>query len=102
MVETKSFNREVIMKTHTISVIRCVGMAGFVLAFGIFAFGVLASRSATAQSQNSVSFGHADFAHHADNQQPTATSNSELPVITPILRADMLVADAPVALDVVD
>ena len=80
------------MKTHTISVIRCVGMAGFVLAFGIFAFGVLASRSATAQSQNSVSFGHADFAHHADNQQPTATSNSELPVITPILRADMLVA----------
>jgi tetratricopeptide (TPR) repeat protein len=76
------------MKTHTISVIRCVGMAGLVLAFG-----VLASRSATAQSQNSVSFGHTDLAHHADDQQPSTTAqNSALPVITPILRADMLVA----------
>jgi tetratricopeptide (TPR) repeat protein len=76
------------MKTHTISVIRCIGMAGLVLAFGIFA-----SRPATAQTQNSVSFGHADLAHHADDQQPSATGpNSALPVITPELRADMLVA----------
>jgi tetratricopeptide (TPR) repeat protein len=76
------------MKTHTISVIRCVGVAGLVLAFG-----VLAPRCAMAQSQNSVSFGHADFAHHADNQQPSATApDSALPVITPELRADILVA----------
>ena len=75
------------MKSHTISIIRCVGMAGLVLAFG-----VLATSAATAQSQNSVSFGHTDLAHHADDQQPTATSASELPVITPELRADMLAA----------
>jgi tetratricopeptide (TPR) repeat protein len=58
----------------------------------VFAFGILATRGATAQSQNSVSFGHADFAHHADNQQPSATPAAELPVITPELRADMLSA----------
>jgi tetratricopeptide (TPR) repeat protein len=85
------------MKSHTISTIRCLGMAGLVLAFGIFAFGALAPRCATAQSQNSVSFGHTDFAHHADgrqpdNQQPSATAASELTVITPELRADVLAA----------
>lgn len=77
------------MKSHTISFIRCLGMAGLV-----FAFGILATRSATAQSQNSVSFGH-----HADlgnsDQQPSATTpSSEFPVITPELRADMLSAHA--------
>ena len=76
------------MKSHTIGIIRCLGMAGFVLAFGMFA-----SRGVTAQSQNSVSFGHTDLAHHADDQQTSTTAqNSGLPVITPMMHADILVA----------
>ena len=75
------------MKSNAISFVRCLGMAGLV-----FAFGILASHSATAQSQNSVSFGHADFAHHSDQQPSATTPAAELPVITPELRADMLSA----------
>lgn len=75
------------MKSHTISFVRSLGMAGLVLAFGIFA-----SHSAMAQSQNSVSFGHSDLAHHSDQQSSATAPSSELPVVTPELRADMLVA----------
>jgi len=67
------------MKSISMSFIRWVGMVGLV-----FAFGVLASRCAVAQSQNTVNFGH------SDQQASASAANAELPVLTPELRADML------------
>ena len=68
-------------KLTALSFARWIGLAGL-----IFAFSSVASPKAPAQNRNLVSFGH------ADQQSPTAASNADLPVITPELRADMLVA----------
>lgn len=69
------------MKSTASPFARWIGLAGL-----IFAFSVAGSSRAPAQSYNLVSFGH------PDQQTPSTASNTELPVITPELRADMLAA----------
>lgn len=67
------------MKTIRIGFTGWVGVLG--LAFGC---GMLASPSVMAQTQNSLSF------HHADQQPSPTESSADTQVITPELRADML------------
>jgi len=70
------------MKSTTMSFVRWTGVVCLV-----FACGILASRGAMAQTQNTVSFGHA----HADQQPSPSATSSEPRVVTPELLADMLV-----------
>lgn len=68
------------MKSTTMSFVRWTGVVGLV-----FACGILATRGAMAQTQNTVSFGH------ADRQSSSSATSSEPAVITPELLADMMV-----------
>jgi tetratricopeptide (TPR) repeat protein len=76
---------EVVMKSTTMEWVRWTGMAGLVLACGMLAGG------AVAQTQNTLNFGHT-LGGQTDQQPSPSASSAELPVVTPELRADMLVA----------
>jgi tetratricopeptide (TPR) repeat protein len=66
------------MKLTAMGLFRGTGLAGLV-----FACGMLASNSATAQTHNTLNFGHPD--------QQTPAAGSESTVMTPELLADMMV-----------